>query len=263
MKKIVVLFSIVAFCALNVNAQFSKNLKNVGKSVAKAAGDVAGDLASDVAANKVADNIIVFMDKNNTVSADNSEYTKRLAKLVGTNYVSVDGLALNYKVYENPEINILSCANGCIRIYSGMMDALEDDELLAIIANQIGHIVNKDCRDNLVKVAKEENASNAAGAQLEKMLSFSGEKLGTVVNELIQIPYTEDQSKKADKYAVALLKKNGIASSALVSALEKFAVMEDNDKLAEADDTIELSSALKFNKVNSSNKARSYWVESM
>ncbi len=263
MKKVLVLCSLVVICAFSANAQFGKSLKNVGKSVAKAAGDVAGDIASDMAANKVADNIVVFMDKNNTVSADDSEYTKRLAKLVGTNYVSVDGLALNYKVYENPEINILACANGCIRVYSGMMDAFEDNELLAIIANQIGHIVNKDCRDNLVKVAKEENASAAAGAQLEKMLSFTGEKLGTVVNELIQVPYTEEQSKKADKYAVTLLKKNGIDASALVSALEKLGEFEANDKLAESDDTIELSAASKYNKVNSNNKARSYWVESM
>ncbi len=263
MRKIIVLCSLIALFGLNANAQLGKSLKNVGKSVTKAAGDVAGELASDMAANKVADNIVVFMDKNNVVSADDSPYTKRLAALVAAKYVSVDGLALNYKVYESGEVNVLACANGCIRVYSALMDTLSDNELLAVIANQIGHIVNKDCRDNLVKIAKEENATSAAGAQLEKMLSFTGEKLGTVVNELIQIPYTEDQNKKADQYAVTLLKKNGVSASALVSALEKFAALEDNDKLAETDDTIELSVASKYVKVNSNNKARSYWVESL
>ena len=256
MKKILILVAVFAVSTLSVNAQFGKALKNVGKAVANTAGDIAGDMAADAAGNTVANNIVVYMDKSNNVSADNSAYTKRLASLVEKGFINVDGLSLNYKVYENPEANILACANGCIRVYSGMMDILTDDELLAVIANQIGHIANKDCRDALMKVASEDNAANATSAQLNKLLSLSGDKLGTVVNELLQIPYSEKQNNEADKYAVALLQKNGKSASALVSALEKFATMEAGDIVAANDDEAELSPAYKYIKVNSNNARR-------
>ena len=256
MKKILILVAVFTVSSLSVNAQFGKALKNAGKAAASTAGNIAGDLAADAAANKVADNIVSYMDNSNVVSPDGSAYTQRLASLVVPNYVNVDGLSLNYKVYENPEINILSAANGCIRVYSGMMDALTDDELLAVIAVQIGHIANKDVRDALLKVASEDNATNAGTAQLEKLLSFSGDKLGTVVNELLQVPYSAKQSKAADKYAVELLKKNGKSASALKDALDKFAALESHDANAADDDSLELSPAFKYNRVNSGNAAR-------
>ncbi len=255
--------AVMCVCATPAQAQFGKALKNVGKSVGGAVTAVAGDMAADVAANKVSDNIVVFMDNNNKVSADNSAYTKRLASIVGTNYVTVDGLSLNYKVYESAEVNVLACANGCIRVYSGMMDALTDDELLATIAIQIGHIVNKDTRDALMKVASQGNAANATSAQLEKMLSFSGDKMGSIVNELIQIPYSDKQNKAADEYAFNLLKNNKKDTKALVSALQKFATMEEMDKKAETDANAPVSGAAKYTRVNTNNAACASYVSSL
>ncbi len=262
MKKILVIAAVFAVSSLSVNAQFG-GLKNIGKSVASAAGNIAGDMAADVAANTVTNNVVTYMDKNNAVLADDNAYTKRLASLVGTNYVNVDGLSLNYKVYENPEVNILACANGCIRVYSGMMDLLTDDELVAVIANQIGHITNKDTRDALMKMATGDNATNATSAQLNKLLSLSGEKMGTFINELLQVPYSDSQNKAADKYAVTLLKKNGKKAAALESALDKFATMEANDAKAANDDSVELSAAYKYIRVNAENASRASLVASM
>ncbi|NDW19795.1 hypothetical protein D0T53_12885 [Dysgonomonas sp. 216] len=243
--------AVMCVCASPMQAQFKLNTKKLTKAVK----DVATDMASDVVANQASAKIVGWMDTNNTVMMEDSEYYKRLSSIV-SDMVEVDGAAFNYKVYENPEINILSCADGSIRVYSGMMDALTDEELKAVIAVQIGHIVNKDTRDALFKVASEDNAAKASSAQLEKILSMSGDGLGTIVNELIQVPYSDDQNKNADKFAVSLLSKKGVSSSALVSALSKFAEMEANDASAEEDDTVEASGASKFNAVNSNNAIR-------
>lgn len=264
-KKVFLATAMLAvFCILSVpaNAQFGKALKKATKSVSKAAGDMAGDMAADVVANKVSTTVVGYMDQNNTIAGEDTEYYKRLAGLVATNYIDVDGLSLNYKVYENPEANIIATADGSIRIYSGMMDMLTDDELVAVIATQIGHIANKDVRDALMKVASEDNATKASTAQLEKLLSFSGDKLGTVINELIQIPYTDDQSKKADSYAYDLLVKNQGSADGLISVLRKFAELEVADKDAEENEEGELSAASKFIGVNSNNSVRASLVSS-
>lgn len=253
--------AIMCVLTLPANAQFGKALKKAGKSVTKAVGDAAGDMAADMAANKVSVKIVEFMDKNSTIAGEDSEYYKRLAGLVASDYIEVEGLSLNYKVYENPEANIISTADGSIRIYSGMMDMLSDEELVAVIATQIGHIANKDVRDALLKVASEDNATKAGGAQLEKLLSFSGEKMGTVINELLQVPYTEEQNKKADLFAFNLLKEKGAGSEGLVSALRKFAELESADNSAEEEEG-ELSAAAKFIGVNSNNSLRASIISS-
>ncbi len=256
---------VIAMCAvsLSANAQFGKALKKASKSVTKAVGDAAGDMASDIVADKVSEKIVEFMDENNTIAAEDTDYYKRLANLVEKDYISVDGLSLNYKVYENPEVNILATADGSIRVYTGMMDLLSDDELLAVISTQIGHIANKDVRDSLLKVASEDNATKASSAQLEKLLSLSGDKMGTVINELIQIPYTDDQNKKADTFAFDLLSKKGGSTDAIISSLEKFAELESADQaVSEEDEDGELSAAAKFIGVNSNNSLRASIISS-
>ena len=260
MKRVFFVCCLATTFIFSANAQLGKSLKNVGKSVTKAVGDAAGELAADAAANQVSANVIAWMDNNNNLAPGDSEYFARLASIV-TPYVNVDGLVFNYHVYLTPEINILACADGSIRIYSGMMDILTDDEILAVVATQIGHIVNKDVRNSLMKVATGNNAGNATAAQLEKMLSLSGEKMGSVVNELIQIPYTDNQNKAADKYAVVFLESNNKESEALISALSKFAILEENDRMAEEDDTIEISFAAKYTKVNSNNAIRAQLLQ--
>ena len=254
-KKILMSATLAAImCAISVpaNAQFGKALKGLGK----AAKETATNMASDAVANQVAQKVVNYMDQQNTVAAADSEYAKRLETIVG-NYKSVDGITLNYKVYENPEMNILACADGSIRIYSGMMDSLTNDEVLAVIATQIGHIANKDARNSLLQVASGDNAEKATSAQLEKMLSMSGDGLGTIINELLQVPYTLDQNKAADIYAVKFLKSNKKDASALASALTKFADMEVADaEAAEADEFAETSPAAKYISVNKENAIR-------
>ena len=90
----------IAMCAiaLPAHAKFGKIGKSLGKA-AKSAGNavaaVAGDAAMDMAANKVSTKVVEYMDKSNTVSAEDSEYTKRLNNLVAKNYAIVDGVAFN------------------------------------------------------------------------------------------------------------------------------------------------------------------------
>lgn len=258
--------AIVAFSFFAQPAQaqlgkkLGKSLEKTAKAAASAVGDVAGEMATDMAANKVSEKIANFMDNNNSVAEADNEYFQRLQSILTSGYTSVDGMELNYKVYLNDEANILSLPDGNIRIYSGMMDILEDDELLGVISNQIGHIANKDTRNALLNVATEDNANKAAGNQLEKMLSFSGDKLGSIINELIQVPYTDEQNKAADQYACELMKKNGTSVSALKSALNKFAELESADASAEEEGT-ELSTATKFIGVNSNNYSRAYLIQ--
>lgn len=106
--------------------------------------------------------------------------------------------------------------------------------------------------------ASGDNAENAGSAQIEKMLSFSGDKFGSVVNELIQVPYTEAQNKAADTYAYNLLKKKNVPTDGLYTSLAKFADIESTLSVeSENGDSEDVNSvASKFVKVNGNNSSR-------
>ena len=50
-------------------------------------------------------------------------------------------MKLNYKVYEVVDINAFACGDGSIRVFSALMDLMDDDELMAVIGHEIGHVV--------------------------------------------------------------------------------------------------------------------------
>ena len=280
-RKMTLLTAIIAVvCMVTVPAQaqlggVGKSLKGAAKEAAKETQNVAKEAAVDakdaaVAASTDAVNaaitaavvdaskkITAFMDSNNTVLGNDTESAKRLNGLVKSNYSSTGNLSLNYKVYQSDEINILALSDGSIRIYSAMMDALTDDELIAVIATQIGHIENKDTQEILIKVINKDNAAGATSAQVDKLLSLSNDKLGSIVNELLQVPYTKEQNKSADNFAFALLKKNGNSTDGLVSALRKFAEME-----AAPASSAEAAKSSKYTKVNSNNDSRALLMQS-
>ena len=85
---------------------------------------------------------VIQMDAQNKVSPATSSYSKRLANLT-RGLTDVDGLPLNFKVYETKQVNAFACADGSVRVYSGLMDLLSDDEVLGVIGHEIGHVALK------------------------------------------------------------------------------------------------------------------------
>jgi metalloprotease len=79
-------------------------------------------------------------DKKHQVAPLSNHYGKRLFRLVGKQYSS-DGYQFNFKVYLSSNVNAFAMADGTIRIYSGLMDMLNDQELLFVVGHEMGHVV--------------------------------------------------------------------------------------------------------------------------
>ena len=67
-------------------------------------------------------------DLKHDIASPDIEYATRLRNLVG-NYYQTEGFEFNYKVYLSPKVNAFAMADGTIRIYSGLMDMMNDGEI--------------------------------------------------------------------------------------------------------------------------------------
>lgn len=248
--------AVAALCMFATPAQ--AQFKKLGKTLGKAAQEKGSEMALEMGATKGSVKIIEFMDQNNTIAAEGSEYAKRLKTIVGDKFTTIGDKSLDIKVYENDEANIIALHNGSIRIYSGMLDLLNDDEVKALLALQAAQIETGNVKDNLLKVALGENAKDAGAAQVEKMLAGGDDKIGSLVNELVQCSYTAEQNEKADKLAKAFLGRQGgseAAYSALLSKIDTLGQVDlEADDLDEGDETV--IKAMAASKFVTANKLR-------
>ena len=82
---------------------------------------------SDAEVKTLSDQACSESDKTNKVAAANSKYGRRLAKIAKPlGNKSLNGVVPNFKVYQVKEVNAWAMANGCIRVYAGLMDKMTD-----------------------------------------------------------------------------------------------------------------------------------------
>ena len=161
-------------------------------------------------------------DKENQVAApDEEKYGSRLARLT-KRFLKEDGLTLNFKVYLKNEINANATADGSIRVYSGLMDMMTDNELLFVIGHEIGHVADGDALDKVRMAYASSGAIKAAAASDKRAAAaLSSAQLGDLLNTVLNAQFSQKQESDADIYGYNLMKKYKIDTKAAVSALKK------------------------------------------
>lgn len=162
------------------------------------------------------------MDKDNQVAASGSAYAKRLSGIISS-LRNTDGLSLNYKVYMTSEVNAFALPDGSIRVYSGLMDMMEDDELYFVIGHEIGHVKNGDTAARFRMVYATSAARKGAAAAGGAAAVLSASQLGDIGEAFIQAQFSQSQESSADKFGLKLMERNGKNTAAAVSALRKLA----------------------------------------
>lgn len=95
---------------------------------------------SDAQVKALSDQACKDMDSKATIAPASSEYATRLGKIAAALGDNINGQPVNYKVYMAKDVNAFAMANGCIRVYSGLMDMMTDNEVEAVIGHEMGHV---------------------------------------------------------------------------------------------------------------------------
>ncbi len=226
--KSLLITGIVSLFALNnINAQI-----NLGdRALGALSNGIKGFTFSDEDAANIAREAIAKMDKENPVAGPKDPYTIRLNKVFGR-HASEGGLTLNFKVYKVKDINAFACADGSVRVFSGLMDIMDDNELLAVIGHEIGHVANHDSRDGMKAAYKKAALIDAVSSQSGKVAVLTDSQLGQMGSAMLDSRHTRSQETDADTYSYDFMKKYGYNVNAVESSFNILANMSSG---AEAD----------------------------
>ena len=159
-------------------------------------------------------------DAKNQVAPDGNPYAERLKKITA-NLTIPDDLTLNYKVYLSEEVNAFAMADGTVRVYSGLMDLMNDEELLFVMGHEIGHVHHEHSKQayriSYAALAARKAAASAGGTAG----SIAASSLGGLAEKLVNAQFSQSEESEADEFGLKFLKRNNINPMAAVSALEK------------------------------------------
>lgn len=162
-------------------------------------------------------------DTTNKVLPADNDYSKRLARLTNP-YKKIDGLNLNYRVYKNSDVNAFSLADGTIRVYSGLMDLMTDDELLSVIGHEIGHVKLGHSKQQLqiaYGASAAKNAALSATGGASEIARLSTAVVGDLFDSFLNASYSQSHEFESDEYSFHFLNNNKINLNAAPSALFK------------------------------------------
>ncbi len=166
------------------------------------------------------------MDSEAQIAPASSEYAKRLAKISAALGDNINGTPANYKVYLTKDVNAWAMANGCIRVYSGLMDMMTDNEVEGVLGHEMGHVALGHTRKAMQVAYATTAARTAAGAAGGIAASLSQSQLGDLGEKLVNAQFSQTQESQADDYSFDLLKKRGVNPNGLVTSFEKLAKLE-------------------------------------
>ena len=199
-------------------------LLNAGADVVKAA------TLTDEQIAQLCRESVAWMDEHNPVAADDNEYAIRLKRLT-EGITDADGLPLNFKVYLVIDVNAFACGDGSIRVFSSLMDLMTDDELMAIIGHEIGHVIHADVKHAMKNAYLASAARNAAGAAEGTTLAkLSDSELGNVVTAFTDAQFSQKQEYAADEYGFKFCIDHGFSPYGMAQSLEKLVELSQGAK---------------------------------
>jgi predicted Zn-dependent protease len=136
----------------------------------------------------------------------------------------------HFALLDTGEANALSAPGGIILLTRGIVEmAADEDELAAILAHEIQHIVAKDplkaIKSQRMKALGTFTAGEAMGSG-KQVVGILQDSVMDISGTLLQKGYSRGQEKKADLGALELLAATGYEPTALLSMLEKVKAIE-------------------------------------
>lgn len=164
------------------------------------------------------------IEKNPDIRLDSDPLMAERVREVGKRIAAVsDRKEVNYTFHiiykDKDEVNAFALPGGYVFIFKGLLDKVEnDDELAAIIAHEIGHVVARHSVKRLqggVGYSILQILMVAAGSKVQ-----DARRIDAAFGQLI-MSYSREDEALADRIAVKYLKEAGFNPMAMIDFLKK------------------------------------------
>lgn len=212
-------------CTTNVKAQINLGERALGALQ----NGVASFTFTNADAAKISADAVRKMDSINKVAGPKDPYAIRLNRVFGK-HSAENGLTLNYKVYLTKDVNAFATADGSVRVFAGLMDIMDDNQLLAVIGHEIGHVANEDSKDAMKLAYRKAALIDAVSSQSDKVAKLTDGQIGQIANAILDSKYSRIQESEADTFSYDFMKRNGYNVNAVESAFTILANMSEGAK---------------------------------
>lgn len=182
---------------------------------------------SDADVVALANEACAASDQQNRLAPLGSAYQRRLEAVVRPMPATIAGKTPQYRVYLTPSVNAWAMSNGCIRVYSGLMDKMNDNELRGVIGHEIGHVALGHTKGRM-QVAYASVAARKLGTASGNGLvsSLSQGQAGEMAQKIIGAQFSQSQESQADDFSFDQMKQRNLDEHGLKTAFDKLASME-------------------------------------
>ena len=158
-------------------------------------------------------------DTQNQVAPPSSAYSRRLREIT-KGLENFDGLDLDFKVYVDDRINAFAMADGTVRIYSGLLDAMPDDQVRAVIGHEIGHVHLRHSFTQMRKIMLNSVAFESLEAVGGTIGALTSSQLGQLAQDFINAKFSQNDELESDAHSIGVLKRLGHDPYAMQHAIE-------------------------------------------
>ena len=223
MKKFgLTLFALTVMLAAVSPAYGQFNLKKAVSSATKA---VQAFTLTDAQMAEYVKESVEWMDTHNPVLPEDNDYTKRLRRLT-EGITDADGIPLNFKVYDVIDVNAFACPDGSVRVFSSLMDLMNDDELLGVIGHEIGHVLKHHSKNAFKNELLTGALKDAVASTGGKAAALTESQLGTIGQSLASAKFSQKQENEADDCGYDFLVSKGKNPWGIVMSFEKLQSLE-------------------------------------
>lgn len=175
---------------------------------------------SDDQVKSLAEQAAAQSDAENTLAGEDSPYTKRLRALVAP-HLRESGLDLDYQVYATEDVNAFAMADGTVRVYQGLMDLMDDDELRFVLGHEIGHVELGHSRKSLQVTYGAMAARKGISAAGGRAAALAQSEIADFTQQLVSAQFSQRDELAADEYSLRFLARHDYPRQAAVTALRK------------------------------------------
>jgi putative metalloprotease len=193
---------------------------DLGKALGGGLTAAKGMSISDDDVRAAADRACAWMDAHNAIAPAGNAYAKRLARLTH-GVTSEDGIRLDYKVYLVRDINAFAMANGCVRVFVGLMDKASDDEIRGVLGHEIGHAKLGHTKAKMKTAYLARAARQGAAATGGAAGQIAESDLGGFAEEVVNAQFSQKEESEADVYGYHFMVRHRFDPAAMVSLFKK------------------------------------------